>query len=73
MTVGGTTPFVLDGWNAALTIGGDNAFRTLTVADVTGGDRYDMVVTNRLVDNGSYTSGSTVRMVNRVVKKGPGT
>ena len=73
VTVGGTKPFILDGWNAALTIGGNNAFRTLTVADVTGDDGYDMVVTNRLVDNGSYSSGSTVRMVNRVVKKGPGT
>ena len=74
VNVGGTKPFVLDGWNAALTIGGNNAFRTVTVADVTGDDRSDMVVTNRLVDNGAYVVNPNVRaMVNRILKKGPGT
>ena len=74
VTVGGTKPFVLDGWDAALTIGGNNAFRTVTVADVTGDDRSDMVVTNRLVDNGAYVVSPNTRvLVNRILKKGPGT
>ena len=74
VTVGGTKPFVLDGRNAALTIGGNNAFRTVTVADVTGDDGYDMVVTNRLADNGAYYVNPTLRvLVNRILKKGPGT
>ena len=73
VTVGGEKPFLLNGWESCLTVCGNNAFRTVTVADVTGDDGYDMVVSNKLADTASWSSGSTVRLMNRLCKRGTGT
>ena len=73
VTVDGEKPFMMNGWDSWLTVCGNNAFRTVTVADVTGDDGYDMVVSNKLADTASWTSGPTVRLMNRLCKRGPGT
>lgn len=73
VSIDGTKPFIMNGYEANLTVCGNNVARTITVADVTGDDQYDMVISNRLVDTASWTAGSTVRLMNRLCKRGPGT
>ena len=94
LNVEGTRPLVLDGFQGnvaffkAVRVGEDPAspgqifyksdFADVTVADVTGDDGYDLVVTNKLADygklaSGNMTGGGNVCPMNMLRKKGPGT